>query len=158
MMEGRRAEYDRVVSPIVGRVQRGLIAQFGIEVGGDVAAEVVAWAWEHIERLSDVQNPAGFLFRVGQSAARRHRRWERDRARFPARPEWVEANAPELDDEVIEAMRLLKASQRVAVLLVHGYGFTYREVADLMQLSEPAVTNHIHRGLIRLRYLLKEKP
>jgi len=157
-MDGRRAEYDRVVSPIVGRVQRGLIAQFGIEVGGEVASDVVLWAWEHIERLSDVQNPAGFLFRVGQSAARRHCRWQRDRARFPATPGWVADNAPELDDEVLDAMRSLKASQRVAVLLVHGYGFTYREVADLMQLSEPAVTNHIHRGLSRLRYLLKEKP
>jgi DNA-directed RNA polymerase specialized sigma24 family protein len=42
------------------------------------------------------------------------------------------------------------------VLLVHGYGFTYREVVDLLHVSEAAVTNHIHRGLTRLRSLLEE--
>jgi RNA polymerase sigma factor (sigma-70 family) len=154
--ETRRVEYERVVAPVLGRVHRGLIVRFGIEVGSDVFAEVNAWAWEHVDHVVHVANPAGYLFRVGQSAARRHHRWQRDRHPFPASPRWIADVAPELDDDLLAALRKLKPPQRVAVLLVHGYSYTYREVAELLRISEAAVTNHIHRGLAELRHLLQD--
>ena len=47
----------------------------------------------------------------------------------------------------------------MAVLLVHGYGFSYREVAEVLDVSEAAVTNHVHRGLRKLRSRLEgERP
>jgi DNA-directed RNA polymerase specialized sigma24 family protein len=42
----------------------------------------------------------------------------------------------------------------VAVVLVHCFGYRYREVAELLGVSEAAVTNHVHRGLARLRSML----
>ncbi|MEO8695965.1 MAG: sigma factor-like helix-turn-helix DNA-binding protein [Acidimicrobiales bacterium] len=50
----------------------------------------------------------------------------------------------------------MKPDHRVAVLLVHGYSFTYREVAALLGVSEAAVTNYVHRGLTRLRSILEK--
>jgi DNA-directed RNA polymerase specialized sigma24 family protein len=40
------------------------------------------------------------------------------------------------------------------VLLVKSYGFSYREAADVLGLSEAAITNHVHRGLERLRTMM----
>jgi DNA-directed RNA polymerase specialized sigma24 family protein len=37
------------------------------------------------------------------------------------------------------------------VLLVHGYGCPYRDVAALTGWPETTVTNHVHRGTARLR-------
>jgi RNA polymerase sigma factor (sigma-70 family) len=153
----RKQDFDRVVSPIAATVRRGLVAEFGVEIGSDVAAEALAWAWEHLDRLAATTNPAGYLYRVGQSAARRHLRWRRGRATFPAQPTWAAVNAPEFDDAMVDALRALKPAQRVAVLLVHGYGFSYRDVAGLLDISEAAVTNHVHRGLARLRMILEEQ-
>ena len=41
--------------------------------------------------------------------------------------------------------------------MVHMYSFTYREVAELIGVTEAAVTNYVHRGLKRLRHLLAER-
>jgi RNA polymerase sigma factor (sigma-70 family) len=154
----RRAEYDRVVVPVTERVRRALVAQYGVEIGTDVAAEVARWSWEHLDRLASIDNLAGYLFRVGQSAVRRHRRWQRMASRFPQGGSWVAAIEPDLDDDVIDALKRLSSRQRVAVLLVHGYGFSYRDVADLLGVSDAAVTNHVHRGLTKLRQLLESTP
>jgi DNA-directed RNA polymerase specialized sigma24 family protein len=48
-----------------------LVAAYGPEVGLDAAAEAIAYGWQHWERVGVMSNPAGYLYRVGQSAARR---------------------------------------------------------------------------------------
>jgi RNA polymerase sigma factor (sigma-70 family) len=48
----------------------------------------------------------------------------------------------------------LTQRQRLAVVLVHGYGYTLREVAELTGIRPTTVQNHLSRGLSRLRSLL----
>ena len=136
------------------RLRRALVARYGLDVGSEVAAEAVAWGVEHAELLEAMENPAGYLYRVGQSAARR---WLRRRVTviFPREPEWPDA--ADLPGDVFEELRRLKPDHRVAVLLVHGYGFTYQEVADLLEVSEAAVNNYVHRGLKTLRARLEDR-
>jgi DNA-directed RNA polymerase specialized sigma24 family protein len=155
--EQQSADFDRIVAPLTDRLRRAFVARFGVEVGYDVHAETMAWAWQHRDQLGALTNPAGYLFRVGQSAARRHQRWSRGTGLFPmdANASW--ADVPELDWDVLQALRKLKPKERVAVLLVHGYGFSYREVAELFDLTEANITNHIHRGLTKLRRILKDE-
>ena len=67
----------------------------------------------------------------------------------PATPElWVE---PALGP----ALARLTKHQRVAVVLVHGYGMTMREVGDLLGLHVTTIQNHLERGLARLRAALE---
>lgn len=134
------------------RLRRALVARYGIDLGTEVAADAMAWGVEHPDRLAGMENPIGYLYRVGQSAARRHLRAGRLPIRFPAEAHGGDA---ELPGDVFEELKLLKPDQRVSVLLVHGYGFTYREVAEMLSISEAAVTNHVHRGLKRLRRRLE---
>lgn len=49
------------------------------------------------------------------------------------------------------ALASLPERQRVAVVLVHGFGYTLREVADLTGVKITTVQNHLERGLRRLR-------
>ena len=134
------------------RLRRALVARYGVDLGVEAAADAIAWGVEHLDRLVEMDNPSGYLYRVGQSAARRHVRAGRAPLRFPSEAVGAE---PDLPGDVFEALKLLKPEQRVAVLLVHGYGFTYREVAELLSVSEAAVTNHLHRGMKRLRRRLE---
>jgi RNA polymerase sigma factor (sigma-70 family) len=155
--ERQSADFDRIVVPLTDRLRRGFVARFGVELGSDVLSETLTWAWEHRERLTSLTNPAGYLFRVGQSEARRHVRWSRGANQFAIDRDLAASAIPELDWEVLQALRKLKPDERVSVLLVHGYGFSYREVAELLNLSEANITNHIHRGLRKLRRILKDE-
>jgi RNA polymerase sigma factor (sigma-70 family) len=124
-----------------------------LEVGTEVTADALAWAWENWDRVQAMANPVGYLFRVAQSSARRHHRWRR-RIGLPAEPrDELAGIEPGLDG----ALAALPARQRTAVLLVHGLGWTYQETADAMDVSLAAVRNHVHRGLARLRTTLGER-
>jgi len=150
-----RAAAADVLERVTPLVRRALIAHYGPDVGGDAAAEAVAWGWEHGDAVIAMANPGGYLYRVGQTAARRmHRRIRR--SAFPVEPVWHDA--PHLPGDVFDALHKLKPDQRVAVMLVHGYGFTYRETGEVMEVGESAVRNHVHRGMTRLRsYLEREQ-
>lgn len=135
-------------------VRRALVARNGLTDGCDAAGEAVAWAWEHQRQLAEMTNPVGYLYRVGQSSLRR--RFRHDRLRVDVMPELVVEDAVDIDHELFDALRQLTPDQRQAVVMVHMYSFTYREVADVIGTTETAVTNYVHRGMKRLRHLLIE--
>jgi DNA-directed RNA polymerase specialized sigma24 family protein len=132
------------------RLRRAFIARYGVALAEEVLAETMAWAWEHRTEVCAAKNPLGLLYRVGQSKSRRFLRWRRPLL-FPAHP-GSEITAPE--PLLGNAIRALSNSQRVAVVLVHSYQWTYAEVAQTLGCSESAVTNHVHRGLAKLRISL----
>lgn len=151
--DARSAAAD-VLERVAPLVRRALIARYGLEAGGEAAADAVAWGWEHGDVLCEMANPGGYLYRVGQTAARRGRR-RTVRSAFPVEPVWQDA--PDLPGDVFDALFRLRPDQRVAVLLVHGYQFSYRETAEVMDLSEDSVRNHVHRGMRKLRAELEAR-
>jgi RNA polymerase sigma factor (sigma-70 family) len=148
-------DIDAWIGETAVALRRALVARYGLVDGSDAAAEAVAWAWEHHDRVAAMTNPAGYLFRVGQSSLRQRRR--RERRRVDVLPCAVARDMPEADEELFTMLRRLTPDQRVAVVVVGMYGFTYRNVAEMLDISEAAVTNHVHRGLARLRRLLPER-
>jgi len=133
-------------------LRRALVARNGLDRGCEAAAEAIAWAWEHLDDLATMANPLGYLYRVGQSSLRRSYRL--DRLRVDLLPDGAIFDAHHVDTHLFEALRRLTPDQRLAVVMVHMYGFTYRDVAELTGASEAAVTNYVHRGMNRLRTLL----
>ena len=130
------------------RLRRALIAANGVQMGNDVCADALAWAWEHRSRVLAMEHPAGYLFRVGQSSARRHRRWHRE-VHLP--PEAKEDDAALGSLLLDEALGRLNQRQRAVVILVHAHGYSYGEVADALGVSTATVRNQLHRGMRRLR-------
>ena len=136
---------EQLLSDAQPRLRRSLCAAFGPVLGDDAAAEALAWALAHRDRVLTFANPTGYLFRVGQSWARR----EGSRRNEPLDADSVHDRVPDID--LHRSLHALPDIQRVCVVLVHGYGYKYDEVAVMVGRSEASVRNHLHRGLARLR-------
>ncbi|MEO8697310.1 MAG: sigma-70 family RNA polymerase sigma factor [Acidimicrobiales bacterium] len=134
------------------RLRAGLVAAYGPTVGSDAAAEALAYGWEHWPRVGSMSNPAGYLFRVGQTAARATRR----REGFLPAPSTAEL--PDFEPALLPALEALSDSQRVCVLLVHGYRWTQVEVAELLEVSPSTVRTHLARALANLQQALEVSP
>jgi RNA polymerase sigma factor (sigma-70 family) len=131
------------------RLRAALVAAFGPQVGLDAAAEAIAYGWEHWTRLRSMDNPSGYLYRVGQNAARRSFR----RAALLPVPSADEL--PAFDPGLLPALARLTESQRVAVVLVHGYGWSQTETARLLDVSHATVRTHLARALAHLQKALE---
>lgn len=151
-MTAREGDGRSRVLDVEQTVRRALVARHGLDAGVDAAADAIAWGLEHTDRLGDIDNVAGYLYRVGQTAARRQRRWTRRVVSLStnAAAERVTEDVS-FDPDLFQALERLNHEQRVAVVMVHCWSYRYREVADVLGISEAAVTNHVHRGLQRLR-------
>lgn len=134
---------ERVGTPLL----QALSAAYGPNVGPDATAEALAYAWEHWDRVRVMRNPGGYLYRVGQSKARRgifRRPPHIDPPRYKADMPWIEPS-------LYEAFDGLTDKQRAAVVLVHGYQWTVSEVARMWGVSFSTVQRHIDRALSKLR-------
>ena len=145
--------FAHFVATVGERVRRALVAFYGVDLGADAAADALAVAWERWDKVSAMENAGGYLFRIGQSRARRSLRRLRPPRWLPSAVHLSETN-PSAIDAMTELSKLPRV-QRAAVLLVKSYGLTYREAAELIDVSEAAITNHVHRGLVRLRSRLE---
>ncbi len=139
----RAAEFETFTREGEPRLRRALVAAYGFEDGRDATAEALAYAWEHWERVREMPNAMGYLFRVAQSS-RRHRR-------VPALydvsawPDYL------FEPGLPDALAALSRRQRMVVVLVHGFGYTLGEVAELTGMRRTTVQNHSDRGMARLR-------
>lgn len=136
-------------------LRRALVAAYGYEDGREATAEALAYAWEHWTRVREMPNPAGYLFRVARTSAARGRRWRR---RPPPQLTGAPPGEYTFEPGLPGALASLPERQRVAVVLVHGFGYTLREVAELTGVKVTTVQNHLERGLRRLRDRLGAAP
>jgi DNA-directed RNA polymerase specialized sigma24 family protein len=130
------------------RLRRALVAALGPEPGREAAAEALAYACEHWERVRGIDKPVGYLYRVGQSRSRSRR----EPVVFPVP---AEVGMPWVEPGLAGALAALSEHQRVAVVLAHGFGWTHREVGDVLGVAPSTVQNHVERGLANLRAALE---
>ena len=144
-IETDRESFTRFVERIGPRLTQALVSALGGEVGREMSAEVLAYGWEHWDRVGGLENPAGYLYRVGRNRGRRIRR-----------PLLLPDPPPPQSEPLVEpglpaALGRLSGRQRVVVMLVHGAGWTVSEAAELLGISPGSVYRHAERGLRRLR-------
>jgi DNA-directed RNA polymerase specialized sigma24 family protein len=131
---------------------RALAAHHPPQLASDVAADAFAWGWANWERLQTFSNPAGYLYRLADNRAKRTRQRD-DRVALTASGNvpsgtWHDSQA---EPELAALLSKLPDRQRAAVLLVHGYGYSYREAARLMDVPLTTLTNDVVRGMRHLR-------
>jgi RNA polymerase sigma-70 factor (ECF subfamily) len=135
-------EFEEFVRTARPRLFRAFAGGRGRDAG-EAVAEALGWAWEHWDDLVGIENPVGYLYRVGQSRTRSRR--------APALPPPSTIGIPEVEPALIPAVLRLPESQRTAVWLVHACGWSYAEVAQAMNTTTSTVGNHVSRALARLR-------
>lgn len=138
-----------LVVELAPRLRAALVSAYGVEVGADAAAEALAWALEHPDRVEELENPAGYLYRVGQSAARGVRRPLR---LLPAEPS---EDLPEVEPGLVPALEALSEQQRQVVVMVHAFGWPQVAVAEVLEVSASTVAAHLRRGMESLRVSLE---
>jgi len=146
-VDASEASFTSFVQSTGRSLRQALIGAYGPEIGAEVTAEALAYAWENWDRIRVMHNPAGYLYRVGQSNARRgifRKPPPFDTPVTPRHSLWFEPALP-------RAMSRLSERQRAAVILVHGYSWTITEVAEMWGVSFSTVQAHIDRGMKRLR-------
>ena len=144
-METAESAFSVFAAETEPKVRRALVAAFGPDVGTDAAAEAMAVAWEKWSVVATRPNPAGYVWGIGRNAARK--RLGGDRlfpAPDPQREPWIEPGLP-------AAIGRLTEQQRTAVILTSGYQWTFREVAELLDVAVSTVQAHVERGMVKLR-------
>jgi DNA-directed RNA polymerase specialized sigma24 family protein len=142
-----RQEFRNFVQEVEPRLRRALVASYGFERGREAAAEALAWAWEHWDRVKSLDNQTSYLFRVGQSRSRSRT--------VPVAFDRSNQSEPWFEPGLAPALAALTERQRIAVVLIHGFEWTLREVADLMGIRVTSVQTHLDRGLRNLRNMLE---
>lgn len=141
--------YTEFIRRAERRLRDALVAALGVEVGREATQEALIYAWENWDRVSAMDYPAAYLYRVGRSKARRYRRKPRTYPEPPA------GHVPLVEPGLAPAIAKLSEKQRVAVLLIHGFEWTQAEVAAFLGVAQGTVQKHVERGMARLRAALE---
>ncbi len=64
------SEFVAFVTDVEPRLRRALIATWGPDLGRDATAEALVYAWRHWGRVKALENPAGYLYRVGRNSVK----------------------------------------------------------------------------------------
>lgn len=150
----------------------------------DVVAETVAKAWAGLDSLNDASGFEGWIFRILNNtfiSAWRHRRYRQGRETSvddlapdtvegddgfslfeklhqPFLLWWGSAEDQFLNDLLHEdlqhALDALPDSYRIAIILVEVQGYTYQEVADLLDIPIGTVRSRLNRGRATLQKIL----
>jgi DNA-directed RNA polymerase specialized sigma24 family protein len=145
------AAFDEFVGRVEPRLRVALVAAYGPHDGRAATVDALSWAWEHWVRLREMENPVGYLYRVGQSATRRYmvRPIPHEPVRFAGADPTAEEPAG-VSPELAGAIRRLPLQQRTVVMLVHAFGWTHRDAAELLEINRSTVREHLDRAVARL--------
>lgn len=100
-----------------------LVAALGQQDGLDATAEELAYGWEHRARVEAMENPTGYLYRVGRS--RVHVRVPR--SKFLPVPVGL---LPEVEPGIPAELERLSERQRVVVVMVHVNGWSRKDAVE----------------------------
>lgn len=142
-------EFTAFVCSVEPVLHRALIAAYGPEAGREATLDALSWAWENWVRLAAVSNRAGYLFRVGQTAARRNRPPQLHRTARRLLGD-AASDLPDFEPRLIPTLARLSLRQRTVVVLVYGFGWSQADVATMLEMSASTVHQYLQRALRRL--------
>jgi RNA polymerase sigma-70 factor (ECF subfamily) len=140
-----------------GRLVRSFSVAFGVEEAADAVQEAFVVAdgrWERISRLDDV---AGWVRRVALNRLLNERR--RQRRHTEILDAIGPAPAADVADDLLDldrAIKRLPQQQRLALCLHYLGGYKIDEVAEMMQIASGTVKAHLHAARATLRISLAE--
>lgn len=129
------------------------------EAAKDLAQEAMVRVYERWEKVSSVQDPAAYLFRVALNLNRRTLRRRILLSRLAERRTIIPSveSDPHSAAEVILAIAHLSRGQREALALVELIGYSADEAGRILGVKPSSVRARIHRARAALREELGEQ-
>lgn len=140
---GSFAEWALAAEP---RLRHALTSSFGPQVGKDATVDALSLAWEQWDEIKMKDNPLGYVYGVGRNKARRM-----TARRPPVFMDPPQDRLPDVEPGLPAAIAALPERQRLVVALIHGYGWSLGEVAELLGVGKTTVQKHAERGIAKLR-------
>jgi RNA polymerase sigma-70 factor (ECF subfamily) len=148
--------YGAVADGVTRRVSAAVGDQL---LGREAAAEAFARAYERWPRVSVMESPEGWVYRVAVNICRRSWRQRVLESRALARtlPAAI-GHIGDHHDDVYRAFRRLPGRMRTAIRLRYWDDLTERQVAERMGVSPGTVSALLSTGRARLRRALGSDP
>jgi RNA polymerase sigma-70 factor, ECF subfamily len=123
----------------------------------DLVQEALARAYERWDRVSQMGEPAAYVYRIASNLHRRRSR-TRLRQRTLVERRMVQDSDPgDVADarmDVLAALAMLPQDQRDALVLVEMFGFDTETAAQALGIRPVSVRVRLHRARLRLRDVL----
>ncbi len=145
----------------------------------EVAQDVFFKVWKNASQFKGKSKFSTWLYRIAVNTCLNHKRSKKAESNtldstsnpedFPDNPEFAGTNEgnpqqlmekKEREDIVRQSLRLLPEKQRMAIILSRFEGYSYAEIAELMNVSIAAVESLLFRAkqnIARILIPLKEK-
>lgn len=171
--EGDVGAFARLVRLHSGLVYRVALRMLGVEEAQDASQEVWIRAWRNIHNFRGESAFSTWLYKITVNTCLNTRR--REQSRRDAR-ETVRETGGELShlpmprggeddpeaatlsrermDEVVEALKKIRAEHRAAVVLRHMEGLSYAEIASILEVPDGTAKGWASRGRAALLVLL----
>jgi len=132
------------------------------EAAADAAQEAFLQLHLQWDRVSAYEDPVGWVYRVALNRCRDHRRQLARVSRLWGRLVSEGTRSQDVswypEREFVEALKELPERRREAAALHYIAGFSGKETAQAMGLSEGAVKSHLFRAREALQAKLKAEP
>jgi RNA polymerase sigma-70 factor, ECF subfamily len=161
-----RGGLDQALSALRPKLHRYTARMTGSAIDGeDVVQDAMLKAIEAFPAAGRITNVEGWIFRIIHNAALDFLRRRRRQSALHADddPDMVADPVTVLSEHQIAATSLrtfmrLPPTHRSSVILMDVLGYSLQEIAEIIELSVPAVKAALHKGRLRLRELAQEPP
>ena len=155
--------FEQVVDRQAERLVHSLTAMFmDREMAADAAQDAFVQLYLHWDKVTASGDPDAWLYRVAINRCRDYRRKLvrggrlLERLAGSARPEAVSSDwRPRA--EFLSVIAGPPRRQRIAAGLYYDADFSVAEIANVMGISQGAVSSHLHRARTALRHLVEEE-
>lgn len=119
------------------------------ELGRDAAAEGLTRAWQRWSTVSALDNPAGWVYRVGLNWGRSRLRRRRREVTTALVPEQA-SGAVDYDDGLVRALARLTDEHRSVVVARYYLDWSEAGIAAALDIPAGTVKSRLHRALAHL--------
>jgi RNA polymerase sigma-70 factor (ECF subfamily) len=164
---GDTRAFDALVSRHLGAAYAVALARVGEPSDAeDVCQDAFISALQRLDECRQPDRFGAWLLGIVRNRATDHHRYRAVRATLPleSAAQAPDRASPERDlargvlhEDLLEALESLTVLQREVILLYDLEGWSHREVAEKLGISEGSARVHLHNGRKTLRALLSER-
>ena len=130
---------------------------YSLEVAEDLAQETIAKAIEHIMKFNGKSKFSTWLISIATRLYIDQKRKQKRADSWQSQEQalrmisWQAQSANEDWNNMLESLEKIKDDFRIPIILKHYYGYSYDEIASMLQLAEGTVKSRVHKGIQLVR-------